>query len=208
MKNIKDPKTKLVKTDILDVLLNQENTQNIIMFNNEGEQVEFMQICVVPNGEDLYCILKPTSEIENIASNEAVVFKVVQNPNEEAYLVPEASQEKSEKIFSEYERLITNELAPKILEKAKTLILNDVNLFKVFSRGKNKVDFDEYIILPAIHSGMVYVIIQDLLKDEGALVWKIVDYENGESRLEWEENDLLAFYLVERERESWRQEDE
>ena len=193
-----EKKKDLVQVDIVDTLLDDKNTGNITMFNDNGEPVEFAQIAVIPKKKNLYCILKPINQIEGIASNEAVVFKVIEEQNQLSYLAVVEDQKVAEEVFSEYEKLVTREIKKQCKETVKRIITEDVNLFSTFSRGKEKIDFNEYLIHPIVYLGTVYVIIQDTLTEEGALVWKIVTDENGESRLEWEEDDFLAFFLVER----------
>ena len=200
MKNNKNKHLELVKVDIKDVLQDNQNTENITMYNDKGEPVEFSQIAVIPKKKELYCILKPVTHVEGIAPNEAIVFKVVDDAEGLSYLSVETDEKTAEKVFDEYEKLVTREIKKECKKTVKQLINQDANLFETFSRGKEKIDFNEYLIHPIVYRGTVYVIIQDTLTQEGALVWKIVTNENGESHLEWEENDFLAFFLVERYR--------
>lgn len=77
MKNEKKlNKENLKKVDIMDVLLDENNTAPIHMFDNKGKTISFDQIAVIPLGEELYCILKPITPVPGIKDDEAIVFKV------------------------------------------------------------------------------------------------------------------------------------
>ena len=95
----------IVKVDILDVLLDENNKAPIFMRNNKGEQIEFDQVAVIPYGEnDLYCILKPITKIPGIKDDEAVVFKVEQDKNGEGYLKVEENEQIAIAVFDQYLR--------------------------------------------------------------------------------------------------------
>ena len=67
---------EVVKVDIVDVLLDEENTAPIYMYNDKGEQIEFDQIAVIPYGEkELYCILKPITKIPGIKETEGAPLR-------------------------------------------------------------------------------------------------------------------------------------
>ena len=97
------------RVDILDVLLDEENTENIFMWNEKGEEIEFSQVAVIPYEDDLYCILKPLQEIPGVKDDEAIAFKVVEN-KKGSYLTVETNEVKAVKIFIEYYKLLQEEL--------------------------------------------------------------------------------------------------
>lgn len=103
----KTEKEEIVKVDIMDVLLDENNTAPIFMFNDRGEQIEFDQIAVIPYGDDdLYCILKPITKVPGIKDDEAVVFKVEQDEKGEGYLKVEEREEIAIAIFDQYYNLV------------------------------------------------------------------------------------------------------
>ena len=61
---------------ILDILLDENNEDPIVLYDETGKQVKWDQIAVIPMGERLYAILKPLDEIPGIAEDEAIVFRV------------------------------------------------------------------------------------------------------------------------------------
>ena len=110
-----EKKEEIVKVDIVDVLLDEENTAPIYMYNDKGEQIQFDQIAVIPYGEedDLYCILKPITKIPGIKEDEAIVFKVEEDANGEGFLKVEDREEVAIAIFDQYYSLIEEETSKK-----------------------------------------------------------------------------------------------
>ena len=109
-----EEKEEIVKVDIVDVLLDENNTAPIYMYNDKGEQIEFDQIAVIPYGEDdLYCILKPITKVPGIKDDEAVVFKVEQDENGEGFLRVEDREEIAIAIFDQYYNLVEEETGKK-----------------------------------------------------------------------------------------------
>lgn len=108
-----EKKEEIVKVDIVDVLLDEENTAPIYMYNDKGEQIQFDQIAVIPFGEedDLYCILKPITKIPGIKDDEAIVFKVEEDENGDGFLKVEDREEIAIAIFDQYYNLIEEETA-------------------------------------------------------------------------------------------------
>ena len=106
-----EKKEEIVKVDIVDVLLDEENTAPIYMYNDKGEQIQFDQIAVIPYGEDddLYCILKPITKIPGIKDDEAIVFKVEEDENGDGFLKVEDREEIAIAIFDQYYNLIEEE---------------------------------------------------------------------------------------------------
>lgn len=60
----------------VDMLLDENNTDNIVLYNEENEAVEFEQIAVIPVGLQTFAILKPVTPIEDMGEDEALVFSV------------------------------------------------------------------------------------------------------------------------------------
>lgn len=98
---------EIVKVDLLDVLLDENNTAPIYMYDETGRQLKFEQVAVIPYGEeDLYCILKPLSKLDGIADDEAIVFKIDEDENGEAILRVEADEQIAISVFDQYYNLI------------------------------------------------------------------------------------------------------
>ena len=98
---------ELVRVDLLDVLLDETNTASIYMYDDNGRQLQFEQVAVIPYGDDdLYCILKPITKIEGIGDDEAIVFKVNTDEKGEAILKVEANERIAIEIFDRYYTLL------------------------------------------------------------------------------------------------------
>ena len=56
--------------DLLDVLLDQDNKEPIVLMDENGKQMTFEQVAVIPyevrKDKRLYCVLKPLDKIEEI----------------------------------------------------------------------------------------------------------------------------------------------
>ena len=66
MSNVKDDET------LLKILLDEKNDENIFLFGEDDEEVELEQLGIVPFEDNLYALLRPTCEDEDVA----LVFKV------------------------------------------------------------------------------------------------------------------------------------
>lgn len=115
----KAPKEEeIVKVDLLDVLLDENNTAPIYMYDSKGNQLKFEQVAVIPYGEeDLYCILKPITKIPGVNDDEAIVFLVDEDENGEAILKVEAREEIAISIFDQYYNLVEEDAKKKTKKK-------------------------------------------------------------------------------------------
>ena len=96
--------------DILDVLMDTDNTDPIVLIDDHGRKIEFEQVAVIPYtvGEEkrIYCILHPITAIQGIASDEVIVFRVDFDENDHSFLNVELDETIARAIFAEYEKLI------------------------------------------------------------------------------------------------------
>lgn len=106
---MKDKKENIVQVDILDVLLDADNTAPIYITDSNGKVLKFDQIAVIPHDDDLYCILKPITPIDGVGENEAIVFHVDTDSDGKAGLSIEEDEKKAYIIFQKYEKLLTEE---------------------------------------------------------------------------------------------------
>jgi hypothetical protein len=86
---------------ILDQLMDESNVDNIIVFAENNEQLEFEQIALINLDGALYAILRPVPTPEWMKSDEALVFAVTPDALmivEEDILI--------NRVFDEYERLL------------------------------------------------------------------------------------------------------
>ena len=110
----KKKEDEIVKVDLLDVLLDEDNTAPIYMFDDKGNQLEFDQVAVIPYGEDdLYCILKPITKIDGVKDDEAIVFLVTEDENGDSILKVEDREDVAISVFDQYYNLVEEEAKKK-----------------------------------------------------------------------------------------------
>lgn len=89
----------------IDMLFDENNTDNIVLYDEENNQVEFEQIAIIPLEERNYAILRPLDEKNPIAEDEAVVFAIEELDDEEV-LIPERNDKVVDEVFNKYYELL------------------------------------------------------------------------------------------------------
>lgn len=115
-----DVEKEMSDFDILDVLLDQNDTDPIVLEDDKGKRIRFEQVAIVPYDNKIYAVLKPIDKIEGVKDDEAIVF-LCDETTKPTTLRPEADQEIAIKIFDEYYNLVeeANKEAAKNKKKAK-----------------------------------------------------------------------------------------
>ncbi len=67
------------EVDVIDQLLDPDNDDPIIIYDEDNNPVRFDQVAIIPHIERLFVILKPIEEMEGVADDEAIVFEVVED---------------------------------------------------------------------------------------------------------------------------------
>lgn len=95
--------------NVLDILLDENNTDHIILMDDDGRKLTFEQIAVIPYKEKIYCILYPVGKIPGVAADRAVVFYIDEDDG-----APCLTAEKDDAtvcdIFEQYYDLIDKEI--------------------------------------------------------------------------------------------------
>lgn len=73
----------------IDMILDENNTDPIVLYNENDDPVQFEQIALIPLEDDTYVILKPVEAIEGIADDEAIVFQITELDGEDVLVVVE-----------------------------------------------------------------------------------------------------------------------
>lgn len=89
----------------IDKIFDENNDENIILYNEENEAIEFEQIALVPLGDDTYVILRPVLEMDGIAEDEALVF-AIENIDGENALVTEEDEDVIDAVFDVYYEML------------------------------------------------------------------------------------------------------
>ena len=92
--------------DIIDMLYDEENEENIVLYDETGKAVEFEQIALIPLEERSYVILKPLDcAAAGIGEDEAVVFEILETDGETQLTVVQ-DDDVIDAVFQVYERLL------------------------------------------------------------------------------------------------------
>lgn len=89
----------------IDKLFDENNNDNIVLYDENDKPMEFAQIAIIPLNEELYAILKPVGKIEGIADDEAIVF-VLKETDDEEYLEACDNFDIVDQVFEEYYKLL------------------------------------------------------------------------------------------------------
>ena len=109
MKNEKEEKKEVEVANAIDALFDQDNNDNITLFNEKDEPVEFEQIALIPLNEVVYAILRPTQKIEGVADDEAFVFEIVEDEENGDTLRLVEDDGIIEDVFADYNKLLDEE---------------------------------------------------------------------------------------------------
>jgi len=101
----KEAKKEAARVDILDVLLDEENTDPIVLTDEAGKRFTFEQVAIIPYNEKVYCVLKPVDKVDGIADDEAVVFYVDERPTGSVLMV-ETDEKTAISVFDQYYNLL------------------------------------------------------------------------------------------------------
>lgn len=92
----------------IEMLLDENNTNNIKLFDENNVETEFEQVAIIPVEDKIYAILKPIVEIAGVNDDEALVF-VIEELDDEEVLVIVDDEEVVEQVFAEYYDLLREE---------------------------------------------------------------------------------------------------
>jgi uncharacterized protein YrzB (UPF0473 family) len=93
----------------IDAISDENNNDTIILFNENGEEMAFEQIAVIPLSEKVYVILRPIKPMEGLGEDEGLVFSIEQNENNEDYLMLTVDEDIIDAVFTVYDALVAAE---------------------------------------------------------------------------------------------------
>ena len=88
----------------IDLLLDENYTGNIVMYDENDKEVEFEQIAIIPLNDKVYALLHPLN-VNDLAEDEAIVFSVEEIDDEDAIVLVE-DMNVVNAVFDEYYRLL------------------------------------------------------------------------------------------------------
>lgn len=92
----------------IDALYDENNNDNIVLYNDQDEPVEFEQIAVIPSEDKVYVILQPVQPLEGMGEDEALAFEIIKNEKGENSLVLVEEDALIDWIFNEYKKMYMN----------------------------------------------------------------------------------------------------
>jgi hypothetical protein len=115
--------------DIFDILLDENDDENVVLYNEKDEPVEFEQIAYIPFNDIDYFVLKPVKPMAGVGDDQAIVFKTQKDQEGEKQLVVETDDAVIDQIFVEYNKLYENEVKSDVedLNKKDANTDNDTN---------------------------------------------------------------------------------
>lgn len=87
-------------------LTDAEKDGIITLTTADGEDVDFIEIAVIPYNEKFYAILQPVELLEGMEEDDALVFNVTRTPDDEANFELELNEEAIEAVFEIYNNLL------------------------------------------------------------------------------------------------------
>ena len=94
--------------DPIEMLYDDNNTDNITLYNEEGEAIEFEQIALIPLDERDFAILRPVEAPEGMGEDEAYVFAIEEVDGEEDLILVE-DDDIVDAVFEEYYTMLRAE---------------------------------------------------------------------------------------------------
>ena len=93
-------------SDIIEKLYDEENSENITLYDETGKAIEFEQVAVIPLGEQVYVILCPVDPAAaGIGEDEGIVF-AAREVDGEAELNVVEDDAVIDAVFAEYESML------------------------------------------------------------------------------------------------------
>ena len=89
----------------IEMLLDENNTENLKLYDENNKETEFEQVAIIPLDEKIYAILKPVTKIVGVNDDEALVF-VIEEIDDEDCLVIVDDEAVVDKVFKEYYELL------------------------------------------------------------------------------------------------------
>ena len=92
--------------ELLDKICDEENNEVVVLTNENGEEIAFEQIALVPMENRLYIIMKPVQPMEGLGEDEDLVFLINQGLRQFELVVDE---DIIDRVFTVYDELVEEE---------------------------------------------------------------------------------------------------
>ena len=91
----------------IEKILDENNNDPIVLYSDQGDEVTFEQVAVIPLEGSAYTILKPVGAFD-LGENEALVFELVQMDGEMALQLV-VDDDIIDEVFEDYHKLLAEE---------------------------------------------------------------------------------------------------
>ena len=102
---MKEEKKEAEVVNPIDMLFDPDNKDNIVLYNEKDEPVEFEQIALIPLNDRVYAILTPAKKVEGIADDEAFAFEIIEDEENGDSLALVEDDVVIDSVFEEYNKL-------------------------------------------------------------------------------------------------------
>ena len=92
----------------IEMIYDENCSDPIVLYNEDGKEVSFEQIALIPIEDKHYVILKPLNGFEELAEDEALVFVITEYAGEEVLEIVD-DDEIIDDVFAEYYTLLAEE---------------------------------------------------------------------------------------------------
>ena len=97
------------KMSEIDKLYDENNNDNIILYGENDEPIEFEQVAVIPIEKNVYAILTPVTPMDGIDENTGLVFLVESDKKGNEWLTAVIDEDVVNSVFDIYEARISEE---------------------------------------------------------------------------------------------------
>jgi len=93
------------EVNVIEQILDENNNENVVMYDDQNNPIEFEQVAVIPLEEDnnLYAILVPVTPMEGVNEGEGVLFVIDEEFNSIEIVSDDAI---IDKVLTIYEKLV------------------------------------------------------------------------------------------------------
>lgn len=86
-----------------------DDEEIITLFDDENNPIDFYEVAVVEYEDELYALLQPAEEVEGIAEDEVVIFRIEETEgDEDNFFYPVEDDAVAEAVFEEYLRVASD----------------------------------------------------------------------------------------------------
>ncbi len=91
---------------MIEKILDENCDDNIVLYDEDDNAVEFEQVAVIPMDDSVYVLLVPVDPIEGVGEDEAIVFVIEEDEDNEPLLSIVMEDDVVDAVFAEYEKLV------------------------------------------------------------------------------------------------------